>query len=248
MPGEPPPDAFGNPGVPQASAAAVPLPPDPVASGPEAPGWAGAPPPPAPSLTTDGFAIAALVLSIVCFLLFAIVFAFLALGRIKKGKTKGKGLAIAALVISGLWIVIIAVAIAVTPGHSNSDNASRFSGEKARVARVVDRFANTIANHPGAACSTLTPELRQAVAVGSGKLDCVSWAKSAIPAGEHEVGIKIQAIRFVNPTVARVTATEGGSPISLVMRQDSGAWKIASIGGARQGVPGASGTPVPLGA
>ncbi|MGE0296810.1 septum formation family protein [Pseudonocardia sp.] len=85
------------------------------------PGWpappgAGYPPPfppggPPPSRGTDGFAIAALVLGVLGGILLSVIFAFVALGRIRRNGTGGRGLAITGLVLSGLWTVLIAVGI-----------------------------------------------------------------------------------------------------------------------------------------
>jgi hypothetical protein len=72
---------------------------------------------------TDGFAIAALVCSILGGILLAVIFALVALKRIRRSGEGGKGLAVSALVISGLWVLLI-VAIGVLVlvfGASSSD-------------------------------------------------------------------------------------------------------------------------------
>jgi hypothetical protein len=77
---------------------------------------------PQPATTTNGFAIASLVLGILgpCGLLIglilAIVFGFIGLSQTKDGRQKGRGMAIAGLILSGLWIVglvVTAVLVAV---------------------------------------------------------------------------------------------------------------------------------------
>ena len=80
-----------------------------------------------PATTTNGFAIASLVLGIlgpcglVVGLILAIVFGFIALSQTKDGRQRGRGMAIAGLVCSGLWIVglVIAFILVVVFGENN---------------------------------------------------------------------------------------------------------------------------------
>ncbi len=60
---------------------------------------------------TDGFAIAAFVLSLPAVLLLSVPFGFVALSRIKRSGQGGRGLAIAALAISAVWALLIALAV-----------------------------------------------------------------------------------------------------------------------------------------
>lgn len=74
-------------------------------------GWQIAPPPPQDS--TEGFAIASLVLGIlpVCAGVLGIVFGCIALSRIKRSGQRGRGLAIAGISCGVAWIVIVIVAM-----------------------------------------------------------------------------------------------------------------------------------------
>ncbi|MGE3287447.1 MAG: septum formation family protein [Pseudonocardia sp.] len=128
--GGPPPGHAPGPHDPRAAA---PAPGWPIAPGtayppgpggaPAPPGWPAAPggghPPPfppggqPPSRGTDGFAIAALILGVLGGVLLSVIFAFVALGRIRRNGTGGRGLAIAGLVLSGLWVVGLGVVITV---------------------------------------------------------------------------------------------------------------------------------------
>lgn len=65
-----------------------------------------------PRRGTDGFAIAALVFAILSGILLAVVFAVIALRRIRRTGAGGRGVAIAALVVSGLWLLLIGTAVA----------------------------------------------------------------------------------------------------------------------------------------
>jgi Septum formation/Domain of unknown function (DUF4190) len=62
---------------------------------------------------TDGFAIAALIFSIIGGVLLSVVFGIVALTRIRRSGRRGRGLAIAALVISALWVIALGALIAV---------------------------------------------------------------------------------------------------------------------------------------
>lgn len=71
---------------------------------------------------TDGFAIAALVFSILGGIVLAVIFALVALKRIRRSGDRGKGLAVSALVISGVWVLVIAViAVLVLVVGASSD-------------------------------------------------------------------------------------------------------------------------------
>lgn len=81
--------------------------------------------------TTNGFAVAALVLGVVGFIwicaVMAVIFGIIALTQTKGGRQQGRGMAIAGLVLAGLWTVVLAVAIAlvvVTAGSSSSVRAT----------------------------------------------------------------------------------------------------------------------------
>ncbi len=83
---------------------------------PPAPAGYGAQPPPGhqqPARVpgTDGFAIAGFVLSLVGGILLSVIFAVLALTRIRRSGQGGKGLAIAALAISAAWVLIILIGV-----------------------------------------------------------------------------------------------------------------------------------------
>jgi hypothetical protein len=113
-PGQP---GYGTPGYGPGGASPLPYPP-------------GYPPPPAPQpypgrpTGTDGFAIAALVLSLLGGVLLSVIFALVSFGRIRRNGTGGRGLAIAALVISGVWVVLLALVIAVGIAANTSGTAT----------------------------------------------------------------------------------------------------------------------------
>jgi hypothetical protein len=84
--------------------------------------WQIAPPPPQES--TEGFAIASLVLGIlpVCAGVLGIVFGCVALSRIKRSGQRGRGLAIAGISCGVAWIVIAITAVVVSAVLDDSGN------------------------------------------------------------------------------------------------------------------------------
>jgi hypothetical protein len=77
----------------------------------------------------NGFAIAALVLSIVGGILLSVIFAFVALGQVKRTGQKGRGLALASLAVSGVWVLVFAILIAVAVlSGADRDDGGRISG------------------------------------------------------------------------------------------------------------------------
>ncbi len=70
---------------------------------------------------TSGWAIASFVLGLLSVVILSVIFAFIALSRIKRLRQRGRGLAIAGLSLSGFWIVVLVVAIVA----ANTGKATR---------------------------------------------------------------------------------------------------------------------------
>lgn len=68
-------------------------------------------PVPEPSRHTNGFAVAALILGLLCLVPFAVVFGVIALVQIRDRKQSGAGLAVGGLVASGVWVAIIGIGL-----------------------------------------------------------------------------------------------------------------------------------------
>ena len=81
-------------------------------------GVAGQPPGTGP---TSGWAIASFVLGLLSVVVLSVIFAFVALSRIKRLGQRGRGLAIAGLALSGFWIVVVVVVIVA----ANAGKATR---------------------------------------------------------------------------------------------------------------------------
>jgi Septum formation/Domain of unknown function (DUF4190) len=74
-----------------------------------------------PPRSTNGLAIASLILGILGVILLSVIFGIIALNQTKGGRQAGRGMAIAALVISGAWILlgVIVVVGAIVLGNGS---------------------------------------------------------------------------------------------------------------------------------
>jgi hypothetical protein len=179
-----------------------------------------------PVRRTDGFAIAALVFAILGGILLSVIFALVALSRIKSGKRQeGRGMAIAALWISGAWALLIAglVALALT-GVLDDRNVDKYTGEKREVARVIDRFEEEADDSPEAVCALMTQSLQDTLAAGSG---------SCANAIGHEDGIQaeLDATSITLEGAGRATAVvdEDGDLLQMRFVREPDGWKIDEI-------------------
>jgi len=75
-------------------------------------GQYGQPPAPYPTKpSTNGFAIASLILGILGIFLLSVIFGIIALNQTKGGRQGGRGMAIAGLIISGAWVLVFAAIV-----------------------------------------------------------------------------------------------------------------------------------------
>ncbi len=192
-------------------------------AGPPAPAPLPPPGPVAPSSPrTDGFAIAALVLSVLGGLLLAVVFAFVARGRIKRsnGALTGTGLTTAALVISALWALAIAALIGLgASGLLDQENADDFDGPEREVAVVVDRFE-------GASAETICDDLFSAAFRARAGGDACADAFD-LPMGRR-AELDVGTITITGET-AVATAEENGDHFTFTFVREGGEWRIDTI-------------------
>ncbi len=180
--------------------------------------------PAAAATGTDGFAIAALVISILGGVILGAVFAVVALSRIKQRGTRGRGLAIAALVINGVWIVLIAVLIVI--GLAVDDpNVDHYSGAKRPIAQVIDDFENAADDNDGdRLCSMLTPDLAESV--GAGEKSCADFMSKDEGIQAH---LTAKSIDLVGPDSATALVNEDDHDLRFTFVRTDGVWKIAQI-------------------
>lgn len=111
-------------------------------------GPAGTPPGTGP---TSGWAIASFVLGLLSVVLLSVIFAFIALRRIKRLGQRGRGFAIAGLVLSGVWVVIIVIAVvAANAGKATRSAATGVITHRGRINAFSLRVGDCFDNPPGA--------------------------------------------------------------------------------------------------
>ena len=184
------------------------------------------------STKTSGFAIAALVFGIIGAPLFAIVFGFVARGRIKRsdGRLGGRGLATAGIVLGLLWVAIYAVIVtlAVTGVLDDEPNAAQFSGEEREVAATVDRFQSASDDERfDEICDDIfTPRFTRLLEQGAGT-SCVEYYEDEL-GGRYQVPIDIEELE-IDGSTATVQADEGGTPVEIRLVDDAGEWRIENL-------------------
>ncbi len=129
----PPTPGYGSPGYP-----AGPMP------GPGAQPYPGGP---QRTPGTDGFAIAAFVLSLPAVIPLAVIFGVLALSRIKRTGQGGRGLAIAALAVSAVWALLLTLAtvgaLAGAPERDTSGAVTKPATAEVNDLKVGDCLVDT---------------------------------------------------------------------------------------------------------
>ena len=112
----------------------------------------------------DGFAITALVLSILGGVIFAVAFAIPALRRIGRGERRGKPLAIVALCVSAAWVVALVGVFAFQAGRNPGRDSAGVVTHAGQVAPAelqigdcveLPRITGTVRTVPVRPCSQL---------------------------------------------------------------------------------------------
>ncbi len=106
----------------------------------------GAEPKPPGGGRISAWAIASFAVGLLGAFLLSVIFAFIALGRIKRFGQRGRGLAIAGLVLSGLWIILIIVAVIGDSGAATRSSTTGIITHRGRMnvfsLKVGDCFDN----------------------------------------------------------------------------------------------------------
>jgi hypothetical protein len=191
------------------------------------------PPPALPrqQTSTNGWAIASLVLGILGGSLLAIVFGLVGRGQIRRsgGRQGGLGLATAGIVLGCVWLGLIAIVVVLAAtGSFDRGNAKRFSGERKQVARVVDDVESGLGDNDGKwVCNELFTERWAAlVARGAGR-SCVTFVDD-VESGRRQAHLDVRSL-----TVAGDTATaridEGRTHETWRFVRAGGRWRVDEI-------------------
>lgn len=181
--------------------------------------------------STNGWAIASLVLGILGGSLLAIVFGLVGRSQIKRsgGRQSGIGLATAGIVLGCVWLGLIAtvVVLAVT-GSFDRGNAKRFSGERKQVARVVDDVESGLDDNVGRrVCNELFTERWAAlVARGAGK-SCVAFV-DGVGSGRRQAHIDVKSITIAGDS-ATARIDERGTHETWRFVRVRGRWRVDEI-------------------
>ena len=191
---------------------------------------------PAPALarqqtSTNGWAIASLVLGILGGSLLAIVFGLVARSQIRRsgGRQGGLGLATAGIVLGCVWLALIAIVVvlAVT-GSFDDSNASRFSGDRRQVAQVVDDVESGLSDNDGKrVCNELFTERWAAlVSRGAGK-SCVAFVDD-VESGRRQAHLAVKSLSIAGD-LATARIDEGSSHETWRFVRVGGRWRVDEI-------------------
>jgi hypothetical protein len=188
--------------------------------------WGANAAPLAQSGSTDGFAIASLVLGIAGGSVPAIVLGFVARLRIRRsgGLRSGTGMATAGIVLGSVWLAVtVALVGLAVSGVFSRENADDYSGVERGVAQTIDRFEAAREDSDGERmCSeVLTSEFAASYARSYGSCQA-EWSKDDPGATE----VDVSSIDVAGDT-ATAEADEYGTKWHFMLRRDGGEWRIS---------------------
>jgi hypothetical protein len=161
----------------------------------------------------------------------AVVFGLVARSQIKKsgGRQSGLGLATAGIVLGCLWLALIATVVVLgVTGSFDDSNARRFSGERKRVARVVDDVESGLDDNDGSrVCNDLFTERWAAlVARGAGK-SCVAFVDD-VESGRRQAHLDVKSLAIAGE-VATARIDEGSTHETWRLLRVGGGWRVDEI-------------------
>jgi hypothetical protein len=191
---------------------------------------------PAPTLprqqtSTNGWAIASLVLGVLGGAPLAIVFGLVGRRQIRGsgGRQGGLGLATAGIVLGCVWLGLIAIVVVLAgTGSFDRGNAKHFSGERKQVARVVDDVESGLADNDGKrVCQELFSERWAAlVARGAGK-SCVAFVDD-VESGRRQAHLEVTSLTIAGDT-ATARINEGSTRETWRFVRVGGRWQVDEI-------------------
>ena len=191
------------------------------------------PPPALPrqQTSTNGWAIASLVLGILGGSLLAIVFGLVGRSQIRRsgGWQGGLGLATAGIVLGCVWLGLIAIVVVLAAtGSFDRGNAKRFSGERRQVAQVVDEVESGLSdNDGGRVCHELFTERWSAlVSRGAGR-SCVAFVDD-VESGRRQAHLEVSSLTIAGDT-ATARIYEGSTRETWRFVRVGGRWRVDEI-------------------
>ncbi len=191
---------------------------------------AGAPVPSRPP-STNGWAIASLVLGIIGGSVLAIVFGLVGRSQIRSsgGRQTGLGLATAGIVLGCVWLGLIAIVVVLgVTGSFDNSNAKHFSGERRRVAQVVDDVESGLDDNDGRrVCNELFSERWAAlVSRGAGR-SCVAFVDD-VESGKSQAQLEVKSLAITGDT-ATARIEEGSTNETWRFVRVAGRWRVDEI-------------------
>jgi hypothetical protein len=191
------------------------------------------PPPALPrkQTSTNGWAIASLVLGIIGGSLLAIVFGLVGRSQIRRsgGRQGGLGLATAGIVLGCVWLGLIAIVVVLAAtGSFDRGNAKRFSGKRKQVARVVDDVESGLSDNDGArVCHELFTERWAAlVSRGAGR-SCVAFVDD-VESGRRQAHLEVKSLTIAGDA-ATARIDEGSTRETWRFVRAGGRWRVDEI-------------------
>ena len=193
--------------------------------------WPGAYSAAAAPKSTDGFAIASLVTSLIGLTPVGIALGFVARRRIRRseGRVGGDGLALAGIVTGVTFLALTAVVVALAlSGVFDEVNEDDYSGEDARVAAVVDRFEEAYENADGRTiCRDLfTGDLAGSYASEGG---CERVWGDDVTSGYAEIDIHTLVVTGDSAFALADSETEDDDWTFDLRRTSDGNWRIEDV-------------------
>jgi hypothetical protein len=181
--------------------------------------------------STNGWAIASLVLGILGGSVLAIVFGLVGHRQIRRsdGRQGGFGLATAGIVLGCVWLGLIAIVVVLAAtGSFDRGNAARFSGERRQVAQVVDDVESGLSDSDGArVCHELFSERWAAlVSQGAGK-SCVAFVDD-VESGRRQAHLQVRSLAIAGDT-ATARIDEGRTHETWRFVRVGGRWRVDEI-------------------
>jgi hypothetical protein len=128
-------------------------------------------------------------------------------------------------------LVVLVILPLAACGAAQPSSKSKFSGEQAKVAQVVDDLASAgRAHHPDTICSDILS--KQVVAeLKSAGGDCETEMKAAIE-DASDFDLQVRSVKVTgNSATAQVSQGDKGQVVTYSFVKENGDWRASALGG-----------------